>query len=102
MPLFIGGSQPDKIYLGDKQIIRKYLGDKMFYEYNPPSTGPTGYNLTREYQFISGDSKGFDYRVREISPNPGDWQGPFYSNNDEFPYLSPSNPDITNTEWQSD
>ncbi|GAX05473.1 hypothetical protein IWT25_00779 [Secundilactobacillus pentosiphilus] len=101
MTMLINGKEPDKIFIGDKQVLRKYLGDKMFYEYNPPSTGPTGYNLTREYQFISGDGKGFNYQVREISPNLGSWEGPFYSNNDEFPYLSPSNPDITNTEWMS-
>lgn len=101
MPLFIGGKEPDKIYLGDKQIIRKYLGDKMFYEYNPPSTGGGSdkQQITREYRFDSGDDKGFNYDIREISPNPGDWTGPYYSNNDEFPYLSASNPTLTNTEW---
>ncbi|GAX04058.1 hypothetical protein IWT140_01695 [Secundilactobacillus pentosiphilus] len=102
MTLLIGGKEPDKIYLGDKQIIRKYLGDKMFYEYIPPYTGPSGHYVTYEYQWVSSDDHGFFYNMREVSPQTSDWNMGLYADNGQFPNLSVSLQDITNQEWVSD
>lgn len=33
----INGKEPDKIFIGDKQIVRKLMGDKVFYQWYVPA-----------------------------------------------------------------
>ncbi|GAX07250.1 hypothetical protein IWT25_02604 [Secundilactobacillus pentosiphilus] len=100
----INGKEPDKIFIGDKQIVRKYMGDKIFYQYNAPSTGggSGGHYVTYEYQWQRSDDHGFFYIEREISPNPSSWGTELYANNGQFPNLSASLQDVTNQVWVSD
>lgn len=37
MPDLINSKEPDKIMLGDKQIVRKLMGDKVFYQWYVPA-----------------------------------------------------------------